>query len=249
MDLDTTLDALDLESSRFVVAATNAASSFESPVPHCPGWDIAELIGHVGYLYSRVAFVVIRKQIEAPDRSQLPPAPEGQARIGWLAEQRTSMLSALGSAADDTPVWNWTVNSPGPTSFWYRRMAHETLIHRVDIELAQNLEPVEADPELAADTVDEYFELFYPRLATQLGENGLGGSLHLHATDVSDAEWTLDPRREGSPVTREHAKADLALRGSAFDLACWAWGRLPTDRLETFGDRLIADRFQETIRG
>jgi hypothetical protein len=128
-------------------------------------------------------------------------------------------------------------------------MAHETLIHRVDIELAQSLEPTHADAELAADTINEFFELFYPRLATQLGEHGLGGSLHLHATDVTGAEWTLDPRQEGSPVTKEHTKADVALRASAFELACWAWGRVPTDRLETYGDRLIADRFQETIRG
>jgi hypothetical protein len=127
-------------------------------------------------------------------------------------------------------------------------MAHETLIHRVDMELAQGSEPAETDPDVAADTVTEFFELFYPRFEAQLLGTPLGGSIHLHATDVADAEWTLDPRPGESTFTRQHAKADVGLRGSAFDLARWIWGRLPTDRLETFGDRQIAERFQEVLR-
>ena len=158
------------------------------------------------------------------------------------------MLVALETADNDTLVWNWTEDGPGPTSFWYRRMTHETLIHRVDVELAQGIEPARGDPEIATDTIAEFFEIFYPRFEARLLATGLGGSMHLHATDVSGAEWTLDPRADGSSITREHTKADVALRGSAFELARWIWGRLPTERLEIFGDRQIADRFQETVR-
>ena len=43
-------------------------------------------------------------------------------------------------------------------------------------------------------------------------------------------------------------KADVALRGSSFDLARWIWGRLPTDQLEIFGNQQIAFRFQEVLR-
>ena len=78
------------------------------------------------------------------------------------------MLAALESAADDTPVWNWTTQSPGPASFWSRRLAHETLIHRVDIELAQGFEPAHGYPEVATDTVTEFFELFYPRFVSEI---------------------------------------------------------------------------------
>ncbi len=248
MDRATALDAVDLESSRFLVAASNGAAPLDAPVPTCPGWDVAELVRHVGFLYSRLALVVTAQRTEVPDRSELPDAPDGEARLGWFAEQRTAMLAALEGASGDTLVWNWTGNSPGPTSFWFRRMAHETLIHRVDMELARGSEPTECDPEVATDTVTEFFELFYPRFDTQLRATGLDGSLHLHATDVSDAEWTLDVRPDGSSITRRHEKADASIRGSAFELARWAWGRLPTDRLETFGDRQIADRFQETVR-
>jgi len=247
MDRATALDAVDLESSRFLVAASHAAS-FDTGVPSCPEWDVAQLIGHLGFIYGRVALVVSTRRTAAIDRSEVPAAPEGQARLGWFAERRMAMLSTLDVADADVPVWNWTVNSPGPTSFWFRRMAHESLVHRVDMELAQGSEPVEGDPEVAADTVAEFFEIFYPMFEPQISETGLGGSMHLHATDVSGAEWTVEALSGGSKISREHAKADVALRGSAFDLACWIWGRLPTGRLETFGDRTIANRFQELVR-
>jgi len=245
MERDAALDAIDLESSRLLVAASNGAASLDTPVPTCPGWDLAHLVQHLGVIYSRLALVVSARRTEAPDRSELPPAPDGGARLAWFAEQRTAMLAALSASADDALVWNWTASSPGPTSFWLRRMAHETLIHRVDVELALGAEPVQADADTSADTVAEFFEVFYPLFETRLRETGLGGSLHLHATDVSGAEWTLDSRPGSSTVTRQHAKADLALRGEAFDLACWIWGRLPTDRLETFGDREVAEHFQQ----
>ena len=193
MDRSTALDSLDLESSRFLVAVSNGALTLDTPLPTCPGWDVAELVNHLGVMYSRVGLVVSARQMAAPDRDGLPTAPDGEARLGWLAEQRTAVLAALETADEDALVWNWTVDSPAPTSFWSRRLTHETLIHRVDVELAQGFEPAHAYPEVAADTVTEFFELFYPRFATQILAAGLGGSMHLHATDVPGVEWTLDP--------------------------------------------------------
>jgi len=241
------METIDLESSRFLVAASNAATSFDIPVPSCPGWDMADLVEHLGFVHWRSGLVVFERRLQAPDKSELPPAPEGAALVGWFAERRMALLAALNAADAETLVWNWTPNSPGPTSFWFRRIAHETMIHRVDIELAQGLQPTGGDPEVSADTVAEFFELFHQRLETKFREASLTGSLHLHATDLAGAEWTLEPSLSGFPVTREHSKADVALRGNAFDLACWTWGRLPTDRLDVFGDRQIAESFQQLL--
>jgi len=127
-------------------------------------------------------------------------------------------------------------------------MTHETLVHRVDAELAQGFQPAQAMPEVAADTVTEFFELFLPRFEPKLVESWADASMHLHATDVLGAEWTLQSGHGGSALTRDHAKADVALRGSAFELACWIWGRLSAERLETFGDLRVAARFQEVAR-
>jgi len=248
MDRSTALDSLDLESSRFLVAVSNGAATLDTPLTTCPGWDVSDLVNHLGAIYSRAALVVADRRTKVPDPSELPGAPDGEALLGWFAEQRTAVLAALEGADDDTLVWNWTGNSPASTGFWSRRLTHETLIHRVDVELAQGFEPAHGYPEVAADTVTEFFELFYPRFAGQILASGRGASMHLHANDVPGAEWTLDSAGGNTVILREHTKADVALRGTAFDLACWIWGRLATKQLEILGDRRVAARFQDVVR-
>jgi hypothetical protein len=48
-------------------------------------------------------------------------------------------------------------------------------------------------------------------------------------------------------VTREHAKGDVAARGSASDLLRFLWGRAGADRLEVFGDDATLARFRDQI--
>ena len=49
-------------------------------------------------------------------------------------------------------------------------------------------------------------------------------------------------------VTREHAKGDVAARGTASDLLLFLWGRVPATALEVFGDAALLDRFRSAIR-
>jgi uncharacterized protein (TIGR03083 family) len=199
-------------------------------------------------IYERVAVVVSGRRLHAPDRTELAPAPEGEALVGWFAEQRSAMLAALEATDDDIRVWNWSGDSPGPVSFWDRRMTHETLIHRVDAELAEDCQPAPAMPEVAADTIGEFFDLFFPRFKAKLIEAGAEDVMHLQATDVQGAEWTFDARSGAAKMGPSHTEADVTLRGTAFELACWIWGRLPAERLVSVGDQQIADRFQEEVR-
>ena len=105
-------------------------------------------------------------------------------------------------------------------------MVHETLIHRVDAELAHGLVPAQSNPAVAADTLAEFFEIFYPRFEPKLIASGPPASLHIHATDVPGAEWTLELRPGASVITREAHQGRRSHRGSAFELCCWAWRRL-----------------------
>ena len=195
MDRSTTLDAVDLESSRFLVAVSSGTASLDAPVPSCPGWDVAHLLDHLGSIYGARALIVSARRSAPPSPPKCRAAPEGEARVGWFAEQRAAMLAALESANEETVVWNWTDTSPGPIGFWGRRMTHKTLIHRVDAELAQGSQPARSVPEVAADAVAEFFELFLPRFEAKLLESWANDSIHLHATDVPGAEWTLRRRR------------------------------------------------------
>ena len=51
------------------------------------------------------------------------------------------------------------------------------------------------------------------------------------------------------PSPREHAKGDVAARGTASDLLLFLWGRVPATALEVFGDAELLDRFQDGDQG
>ena len=48
-------------------------------------------------------------------------------------------------------------------------------------------------------------------------------------------------------MTHEHAKGDVAVRGTASDLLLFVWGRLPGESLEVLGDASLIERFFELV--
>jgi uncharacterized protein (TIGR03083 family) len=140
----------------------------------------------------------------------------------------------------------WTFSSTNRTaSFWQRRRAQETSVHRYDAETAAGT-PTPLDATLAVDGIDEYLTVFLPRLADNFGDVG-DATVHVHCTDV-EGEWLI-ARRDGElTVTAEHAKGDVAVRGSASDLLLFLWGRVPADALEVFGDADLLARFRQAIK-
>jgi uncharacterized protein (TIGR03083 family) len=230
-------------------------------VPTCPDWTIGELAVHVGRAHRWVGTIIrTRADREVPDDGEHVPDyqpaggaehPDPQALDAWLAAGAESVAEALGEAGPDRPVWTWA--APHTCAFWARRMAMETLVHRADAALAAG-RPYPTDPELAADALDEWFELLSdPEQAAQDEELaallGNGQSLHLHATDVPGAEWLIvgGPRRV--EFSRTHAKADVALRATLTDLLLTVQRRLPLDdglaagRLDVIGDRSLLDHW------
>jgi hypothetical protein len=80
------------------------------------------------------------------------------------------------------------------------------------------------------------------------GAAPLGGSVHLHCTDV-DGEWLLTADADGTDVvTREHAKGDAAMRGPAHDLLLVLWRRQSLDTIDVIGDRAVAERLVARTR-
>jgi uncharacterized protein (TIGR03083 family) len=148
------------------------------------------------------------------------------------------------SESDPTmPVWTWAPQQD--IAFVLRRMAHETAVHRVDAERARGHEH-RLDPILAADGVDEFLAFFLPIVSPDTPP--LRGSVHLHCTDEvvpeGHGEWTVGPGSDGAcVVSREHTKADTALRGEAHDLLMALWRRVPVDAVTVFGDRALAEEF------
>jgi uncharacterized protein (TIGR03083 family) len=245
MDTTQYLDQLARNSDRLADAA--AAAGVDAPVPTCPGWTVADLLEHVirGDLWART--IVEQGKRGITDRV-LPEAPadqpEGEALVPYFRTGAKALVDALASIDSSTPVWTFGAHDR-TAAFWQRRRAQETAVHRVDAESAAG-ETTPVDAELAVDGVDEFLVVFLPRLADRFGDVG-DGTLHFHCIDA-DGEW-LVAMRDGQPtITREHAKGDVAARGTASDLVLFLWGRVPIDSLEVFGDADLLARFREAIR-
>jgi uncharacterized protein (TIGR03083 family) len=224
-----------------LAAAAGRAPS--APVPTCPEWDMTDLVGHVGGVHHWVEHIVATGAQEYIKRDS--PVPDARdAVLDWYRSGLGELLTTLEAAGPETMVWNWRDRGPAPAAFWYRRMAHETAIHRWDGQHAAG-QPQPLSTDLAGDGIDEYLSFVSGWLARRPIE-GLKGSLHLHATD-SPGEWSLYLSSDGLEHRREHAKADAAVRGPMSDLMLWLVNRIPPDApsLQLFGDADLVTRWSQ----
>lgn len=247
MDTSEYLDSVRRNTVLFVDAARQAG--LDAAVPTCPDWTVADLARHQGRVYWWMSQLVETKAQEYVDRKGLEEeAARQEDPLAWLEEGADHALAVLGSVDPETPIWNWIGNAPGPARFWHRRMAHETVIHRVDAEAAagragrSRVEPAE----LASDGIDEYLD-FLPLRAGRGGVAGLSGSYHFHTTDVP-GEWVVVFEESGVTIRREHAKADVAVRAPASDLELYLYNRRGSDGLEVFGDPAKVAAWVENVR-
>jgi hypothetical protein len=139
------------------------------------------------------------------DDLQVPEGAEERSR--WLLAGARRLGDAVREAGPQTGGWTWADDKTA--GFWLRRITHDTLVHRLDAELAVGRE-VALAPDLAADSVSDLLEMFsvlpriddFPALA---GLRGSGQLLHFHATDAGlglAGEWLA--RRTPSGVVWEH---------------------------------------------
>jgi uncharacterized protein (TIGR03083 family) len=237
LDATVYLDSIRTEATALVDAAEQAG--LDAPVPACPDWTVADLLEHIGRVHRWAARTsTMPPSDEFPSGSDIEIA-EPAVRPGWVRAGAVELVAAL-DRPSDTPSWTWI--PPNTVGFWQRRQAHETALHRVDAESAGGTTP-EIDDQLAADGIDELLEIV---ATTPWREppTGDGESLHFHCTDVT-GEWLVRLTPQGVDVAREHAKGDVAARGTASDLLCWLQGRGPVERLEVFGDEALLARWRE----
>jgi len=212
-----------------------------APVPTCPGWELTDLLKHLGNFYNWVG-TIIEGRLEARPGAEIPRRPEGVSSKDWLADRVDRIMSIEAGVPDDAVMWNFASESPGPVGFWLRRQVHETAIHRVDAELACSVPVSTLEPDIAADCVSEFFMLVQFEEVDAPAPPGF--TVHLHATDL-DEEWTIDTTNR--TISRIHAKGDVAIRATAWALARWCWGRPVDGEIEVFGDLGAADSWRQSI--
>jgi uncharacterized protein (TIGR03083 family) len=227
------------ENVRFISAAQ--ASGFAAPVASCPGWNVGDLVFHVGKVQRWFHFMLSTNGAD-PKGSPRSAQPETDAAmVEWFREGAAAIENYLAGVSDTEPVWTFT---GGDVGRWAkRRQAQEVLVHRFDAELAGGAVSA-ADATMCADGVDELLTVFVPRLKEKAQ---LPGTVHFHCTDT-DGEWMLMPQVAGIEVTREHGKGDVALRAPAHMLLQVVWRRMSVDEAlangaEVFGNRSVLDAF------
>jgi uncharacterized protein (TIGR03083 family) len=240
LTFDHYLDDLRANAERLADAAAQAG--LDAPVPTCPDWNVEALVRHAARpLQWAAANVEAGGEMVQP--TELERAPKGADALPWFRAAADRCRATLAAAGPDAPAWTWG-GGDDHAAFWARRMAQEMAIHRYDAEAATgDRRPI--DGELAVDGIDELLSLmaFHPAGAAAAGD---GETIHLHCTD-RDGEWLVRRGAEGLTVTREHAKGDVAARGSASDLLLVLQSRLPVTAVECFGDASVVERWQRDV--
>jgi uncharacterized protein (TIGR03083 family) len=221
--------------------ATAARRGLGPPVPACQGWTVADLVLHTGMVH-RHKLEIVRGRLAEPPSPWPPPAPPRAELLGWYEQGLEELHTVLEDADPETRVW--TFYRPDQTaSFWRRRMAQETAVHRVDAESAHG-DPRPVPAALAADGVAELLEVFLAPHADGAPVGGRGETLHLHATDT-EGEWRVRLLPAGVEVGQGHAQGDAVAAGAASDLLLFLWGRGPAERLDRAGDPALLPRVRE----
>ena len=238
------LDCLAQDYALLRSAASSA--SLQAPVPSCPGWTVADLASHVGEVYLHKATVM--RDDKWPD--PWPPAEHASLPPLTLLDDGYHELTAEFAARspdDPSPTWYEPEQTVG---FWIRRMAQETVVHRMDAQLAAGLPVTPAPDDLAADGVDEVLKRFLAYGSVQWPEEyatvqgghlatGEGTDTVIVTTGVSPAQtsWTVRPTPVMVTVTdgrADGARAEIAAGPDAMLRSLW--GRAGDDAVTVTGD-------------
>jgi uncharacterized protein (TIGR03083 family) len=230
----------EIEASTETLAGLVHGADLTRQVPTCPEWTLRQLATHVGRAHRWAAEIVATRSAEFIPFRQVPDGriPDDPAlHAPWLRAGAALVIESVREAGSD-PVW--TFEGPQPASFWARRMAHETAVHRADAEITAGREP-EFDADVAADAIDEWLGSMSGATdsASRVAALPDGAVLHVHVTDDGvDGEWLV--RREGNSLSVEsgHGKGDVVVRGPAGRVLLVLLRRMPPDdpQVEVFGD-------------
>jgi uncharacterized protein (TIGR03083 family) len=215
----------------------------EERVPTCPDWTVDDLTWHVGMVYLHKATAMR----EGAEPENWPPDYDDDASaIELIDDAYQQMVEEFAARDPAEPSGTWY--GPDQTvGFWIRRMAQESVIHRIDAELGAGV-PVSPVPgDLAVDGVDELLKVFVAYSAgewddsfTEALKDSPGRTCLITADAAADSpggSWLVSTAPGqfavvGGPgeLADETVHADVTVSGTPTDVLRWAWNR------ETPGD-------------
>jgi uncharacterized protein (TIGR03083 family) len=214
-----------------------APGNLDRPVPTCPEWTVADLVRHVGIVYLHK----VATMRDGASPSPWPPAGlNDEEPVALLDRAYAELIAEFGRHApgDFSPTWYDPDQTVG---FWIRRMAQETVIHRLDAELGAGAPNAPIPDDLAIDGIDELLKAFvaydakkWPEDYTEALANSPARSYNITTTGV---EWLVGTAPGtftvgGGPAmtVATHTNTDTTITGTPTAVLRWAWSR------ETPGD-------------
>jgi uncharacterized protein (TIGR03083 family) len=231
-------DALEREVDRFAVAMSRISG--DTDVATCPGWTVDDVALHLGTIHRWAGELVrtrstVRIPRETPSLDEVAVSPE------WLRAGGRQLVATLREADPNAEMWAWGLDQH--VRFWSRRQVHETLVHRLDVELAGDVEPT-VEEALASDAIDEFLRNLQKVTNATVGTSlsGQGERLALRATDTN-AVWSITLRDGGFDMMAELGDHDASMEGPSVDLLLAVVRRrsIGDSSLEVTGDAKIVD--------
>ena len=233
------------------MSAIARSAPLDTDVPTCPDWDLRDLIIHTGAVHRHKVATLLGGYSDKP--APRPDTPGDDASdvevLDWFDEGVDQLLDAFAAADLDEQTWTWCPHEH-TKAWWVRRMAHETVIHRADAEIAVGIEP-RVDPWLAEDGVDEILDEFIvggpswgtvtPTDRTARIISG-GRSWSIRTAEFSGTSPHSGKTHEGlnSLVYDADAEPMVTVTADPGTLDLWLWGRGDLLASAVDGDASIA---------
>ena len=224
MEFSRLLDCLESDFTRLrSVVPTNP----DAAVPTCPGWTVADLTRHVGQVYLHKT-TAMREGAE-PDDDWPPKELAEEEPLALLDRAYAELRHEFATRRPEDPVGTWYTRDQ-TVGFLIRRMAQETVIHRIDAELGAG-QPVAPIPDdLAIDGVDELLKVFVAYGVAEWSQyftDVLAGSPgRTYAVRTDGAAWRVRTGPGTFTVADGAADpADVTVSGPPAAVLRWVWNR------------------------
>ncbi len=244
MEIDQHIRAVEQEAQLLADAAR--LSGLDVIVPTCPGWDVRDLVRHLAEIHLWAAAQVCNRAAKmwVDDLSELSgywPGlavfwPDDDELVDWYLTTNANLVRELRNAPADLECRTF-LPAPSPLAMWARRQAHETAVHRYEVERT-NHATTRFDPTFAADGIDELLVAFAPRGSTFPIDRPATMAVR---TDDTDDRWHVTMTPHGITTSRGRGPADVTLTGHASDLYLTVWNRGDDTSIEVTGDRDVLD--------
>ena len=212
MDAAEHLARLREEGELFAEAAT--AAGLDAAVPTCPGWQVRDLVQHLGGVHRWATSYVVtgnpKPSSEKEDARYFAAIGDGELLPAYRSAH-AALVGALAGAPSD----------------------------RVDAEMASG-RACACEAGFGADGIDELLYGFFSRARGRLVADP-PVALGIRATDTGDT-WTIRIEPDRRAVTGGVGEADCVVSGPAADLYLLLWNRrTPDERFSIEGNRHLLE--------